>query len=161
MAKRDRYGQNPYGGVHQKLRKRWAARVRAGGVDCWRCGKPIPAGARWDLGHVDEEHQAQFGTRHAEHVRCNRATLPRMLAAARGEASANADPLPQEPSANAEPHDCREDFDPQRCPECRRRDPTPESSNLRWGRHWWGGFNPRCRDCRRLGEACEEAEKAA
>ena len=29
--------------VHKAERKRWAARVRAGGVSCWRCGKPIPA----------------------------------------------------------------------------------------------------------------------
>ena len=41
MSKHDRHGQHIYGTVHQKKRKRWIRRVRAGGVVCWRCGDPI------------------------------------------------------------------------------------------------------------------------
>jgi hypothetical protein len=139
MAKRDRYGQNPYGGVHQKERKRWMRLVRAGGVDCWRCGKQIPVGSRWDLGHVDEEGRARgLPSRHPEHIRCNRATLPRMLAKARGGNGSR-----QRPRFADLP------------------DPDPSNSVERWSRHWSGGFNPRCPRCRELGEACEDAERAA
>ena len=43
---------------------------------CWRCGNPIAANARWDLGHVDEDGLARgFPTRHPEHRGCNRATV--------------------------------------------------------------------------------------
>ena len=41
MKNHDRYGQHIYGTVHKKERNRWVRRVRAGGVVCWRCGKPI------------------------------------------------------------------------------------------------------------------------
>jgi hypothetical protein len=76
MAPRDGYGLHPYGWVHQKERKRWVRRVRAGGVVCWRCGNEIPAGARWDLGHVDAAGRDRgFPTRHPEHRSCNRATM--------------------------------------------------------------------------------------
>jgi hypothetical protein len=72
----DRYGQHIYGTVHKKERSRWVRRVRAGGVLCWRCGHPIPAGARWDLGHVDEDGRDRgFPTRYPEHRSCNRATV--------------------------------------------------------------------------------------
>jgi hypothetical protein len=72
----DRYGQHIYGTVHKKERARWVRRVRAGGVVCWRCGDPIPAGARWDLGHVDEDGRRRgYPLRHPEHVSCNRATV--------------------------------------------------------------------------------------
>jgi hypothetical protein len=76
MAPRDAYGLHPYGWAHQKGRKRWAPKVRAGKVDCWRCGDPIIPGAKWDLGHVDEDGRARgFPTRHPEHRACNRATV--------------------------------------------------------------------------------------
>jgi hypothetical protein len=44
--------------------------------------------------------------------------------------------------------------------------PAPEEkpSGSRWSRHWYGGYDERCRDCRELGEACEtarEGEEAA
>jgi hypothetical protein len=72
----DRSGQHIYGTVHQKERKRWIRKVRAGVVSCWRCGDPIPPNARWDLGHVDEAGLARgFPTRHPEHRSCNRATV--------------------------------------------------------------------------------------
>jgi len=67
MSNHDRYG-HIYGTVHKKERKRWIRRVRAGGVVCWRCGKPIHPLARWDLGHVDEAGLARgYPTRHPEH----------------------------------------------------------------------------------------------
>jgi hypothetical protein len=72
----DRFGQHIYGTVHKKERKRWIRRVRAGGVVCWRCGKPINPYAQWDLGHVDEDGQARgLPLRHPEHRSCNRATV--------------------------------------------------------------------------------------
>jgi hypothetical protein len=77
------------GVVHRKTRARFVRRMAAGEVfHCWRpgCGKRIDP-ANWDLGHLDREHQAHFGSRWPECVSCNRATLPRMLANARGERS--------------------------------------------------------------------------
>jgi hypothetical protein len=79
-APRDRYGLHPYGWSHQKLRKRFARRMRAGEVFyCWRPGCPTPGvpidPRSWDLGHVDPELRGQFGTRWPEHRRCNRATI--------------------------------------------------------------------------------------
>lgn len=45
-----------YGGSHPTTRAYWAPRVRAGGVCCWRCGRPIVPlpqvkGEGWQLGH--------------------------------------------------------------------------------------------------------------
>ena len=72
----DLYGQHVYGAVHKKERKRWAPRMRTGQVYCWRCGDPIAPGAKWDLGHVDEDGRARgFPVRHPEHRSCNRATV--------------------------------------------------------------------------------------
>jgi hypothetical protein len=82
----DRYGQHVYGTVHKRERRRWAPKVRAGGVCCWRCGDPILPGAVWDLGHVDDAGRDRgFPTRAPEHRACNRATvthLKQRLAAA-------------------------------------------------------------------------------
>ena len=86
MAKRDPSGLPAYGQYHIKARERWARWVKAVAASCWRCGKPIPAGAKWDLGHVDEAGRLQgFPARHPEHRACNRATvtiLKQKLAAA-------------------------------------------------------------------------------
>jgi hypothetical protein len=85
MSSHDRHGQHRHGTGHKKARQRWAPKVRAGKVTCWRCGKPIPLGEKWDLGHVDEDGRERgYPALHPEHIRCNRATLPRMLAQARG-----------------------------------------------------------------------------
>jgi hypothetical protein len=153
-SNRDWSGQHRYGSVHKALRKRFAARMRAGEVFyCWRpsCPTPdVPISPRsWDLGHVDPELRHQFGMSAPEHPSCNRATLTH----AKGVAS--------KPVATPA-HDCRAEFDPQRCPVCRRRDPTPTNSTDRWSRHWdVGRFNPRCPDCRGRGSACDVAlEKA-
>jgi hypothetical protein len=134
-------GQHRYGTHHKKVRQRYALQVRAGKSVCWRCGEPISPDEPWDLGHDDENPSKHRGP---EHRRCNRATLPRMLAKARGE------PAPF--------HVCRAEFDPHRCPECRRRDPTPGNTATRWSRHWYGGFNPRCPECMRLHGPCPDAE---
>ena len=75
-SKHDRHGQHVYGSVHKAQRKRWARVVAAGGVWCWRCGKPIDPVSRWDLGHVDEEGRGRgLPVRHPEHRACNRATV--------------------------------------------------------------------------------------
>jgi hypothetical protein len=39
---------NGYGAAHKRLRRQWASRVAAGGVDCARCGQPIVPGSPWD-----------------------------------------------------------------------------------------------------------------
>ena len=63
-----------YGSAHRKRREREAERIKAGGVQCWRCTKPIPADAAsedWDLGHDDNDRTKYMGP---EHRGCNRAT---------------------------------------------------------------------------------------
>jgi hypothetical protein len=143
---RDRYGQHPYGSAHRAQRIHFSARMRAGEVfNCWRCGEPIDP-AHWDLGHVDAEYRPQFGHRHPEHPACNRATVSHLKAKA-------GVPVP------GQRHDCREEFDPQRCSECRRRDPEPLNTVTIWSRHWSGPFNPRCPTCRATGEPCELAKR--
>src|SRR3954454_8424836 len=79
-APRDPHGQHLYGPVHKAVRKRFARRMKAGEVFyCWRpnCLAPgVPINPRsWDLGHVDSEFRAQFGSRYPEHPRCNRSTV--------------------------------------------------------------------------------------
>jgi len=66
--------QRGYGARHQRARKRAARQVKAGGVNCWRCGKPIAPDEEWDLGHDDQDRSI---TRGPEHQRCNRATTSR------------------------------------------------------------------------------------
>jgi hypothetical protein len=63
-----------YGGEHQKLRKQVARLITAGGVVCWRCGRPILPGMLWDLGHDDWDRTIVRG---AEHQACNRAAAGR------------------------------------------------------------------------------------
>jgi hypothetical protein len=58
-----------YGWQHQKTRQQWAPRVDAGQVDCARCGRPIPPGTQWDLGHDDHDRRRYTGP---EHQTCNR-----------------------------------------------------------------------------------------
>lgn len=87
----DSMGQHIYGSMHKAARKRWIRKVRAGVVSCWRCGKPIGATERWDLGHVDADGLTRgFPTRHPEHRSCNRATVTilKQKLAERGEPSA-------------------------------------------------------------------------
>lgn len=60
-----------YGAAHQRERAKWAKVINAGRGYCWRCGRPIPKGTDWDLGHLDDDPTK---TRYVgpEHVRCNR-----------------------------------------------------------------------------------------
>jgi hypothetical protein len=57
-------------------------------------------------------------------------------------------------------HDCREEFNPKVCAECRRRDPQPANTVTRWSMHHdeRGIYNPRCKCCRERGEACDTLE---
>ena len=141
-SNRDPYGNPMYGALHKAQRKRWARVVEAGGVSCWRCGKPINPVSRWDLGHVDEVGRRQgFPDRHPEHMGCNRATLTHARGV--GAAAGVEDPrtgVVRAPGETAEDHWLRVG--------------PPD----RWSRHWSGGYTHRCRDCRRLGRACDAAE---
>jgi hypothetical protein len=58
-----------YGWQHQKIRQQWAPLVAAGQVNCARCGRPIPPGTAWDLGHDDHDRSRYTGP---EHMTCNR-----------------------------------------------------------------------------------------
>lgn len=66
-----------YGYAHKKLRKEWNAKVQDGGVTCHHlpaCLEPDPniyPGAKWDLGHRDDDPTQYTGP---EHPRCNRGT---------------------------------------------------------------------------------------
>jgi hypothetical protein len=71
QAPRAKTAARGYGRAHQLLRARWAPRVAAGGVDCWRCGQPIRADEDWHLGHDDHDRTIYRGP---EHVGCNCAT---------------------------------------------------------------------------------------
>lgn len=74
MPKRASTTARGYGSAHQGLRKRWAERIAQGGIDCWRCGKPINPGDPFDLGHDDHDRTKYRGP---EHPACNRATKGR------------------------------------------------------------------------------------
>ena len=63
-----------YGRSHQLIRRAWARRVAAGGVNCRRCGLEILPGTPFDLGHVDGDTHRYAGP---EHRACNRATAGR------------------------------------------------------------------------------------
>ena len=65
---------------HQKVRKRWAPKVRAGKVVCARCGQPILPGELWDLDHDDEDplQRRYLGPSHRS---CNRAVVTHLKAA--------------------------------------------------------------------------------
>jgi len=43
--------QRGYGASHQRLRRQWAARVKAGGVCCCLCGRQILPWEPWALDH--------------------------------------------------------------------------------------------------------------
>jgi hypothetical protein len=138
MASYDRHGQHMYGAVHKAERKRWLRKVKAGGVCCWRCGKPVH-GSRWDLGHVDEDGRARgFPFRHPECVPCNRRRVTHLR-----ERLGEAPPSRKRPAPRFGG----------------LPDPTPDNTVDRWSRHWAGGFNPRCPKCRERGSACDDASK--
>ena len=65
--------QRGYGHRHRTLREQWKPKVEAGKVKCWRCGKPIRADDKWDLGHSDDRTR----TMGPEHIQCNRSTATR------------------------------------------------------------------------------------
>src|SRR5215204_771101 len=120
-----------YGYGHKQLRRQWAPKVQAGKVSCWRCGELIPAGAKWDLGHVPG------GERHPEHPACNRATVTHLK-----------QKLGQ-PSQRAERFGGLPDPDPGN---------TVTRWSRHWS---GGEFNPRCRDCLERGSACDKALEIA
>lgn len=65
--------QRGYDREHDRLRKRWLAKVQRGGVHCHaaRCMMParlILLGQAWDLGHTDD----RTGWTGPEHALCNR-----------------------------------------------------------------------------------------
>lgn len=81
-----------YGGVHQALRKRWAAVVERGEASCARCGRWIAPGSRWHLDHTDDR-TAYLGPSHAY---CN-TTAPNRRRARRSDP----EPMLDEPTPAA------------------------------------------------------------
>jgi hypothetical protein len=69
-----------YGYAHKRMRKRWAPKVRAGKVNCARCGEPILPSEKWDLDHDDDDpnRRRYLGP---SHRRCNRAVVTHLKAA--------------------------------------------------------------------------------
>lgn len=71
-----RYGrttQQGYGAAHQRERKAWADKIRAGQqVTCAKCGQPITQRQAWDLGHVPGSGKRAH--RGPEHRACNRSS---------------------------------------------------------------------------------------
>lgn len=67
--------QRGYDYRHDQLRSRWAPRVAAGAVKCWRCGELIAPDEPWDLGHDDNDRTKYRGPEHA--FRCNRSAAGR------------------------------------------------------------------------------------
>ena len=62
--------QRGYGSKHQQLRAKLRPQVDAGLTNCWRCGRPIQPGQRWDLGHDDHDRTMYRGPEHARRVDC-------------------------------------------------------------------------------------------
>ena len=73
-AKRGTKLERGYDARFRELRRIALDKVSAGGVNCWRCGKPIEAGAPFDLGHDDHDRTI---TRGPEHATCNRSAAGR------------------------------------------------------------------------------------
>jgi hypothetical protein len=67
-----------YGRTHRAVRTYWLPFVRAGLVDCARCGLKIEPGQEFDLGHVDGDRSRYSGPEHRHSRDCpeggNRAT---------------------------------------------------------------------------------------
>jgi hypothetical protein len=61
--------QRGYDAKFRAARRKIAPTVEAGRVACWRCGRIIPPGSLWDLGHNDVDRSKLMGP---EHRRCNR-----------------------------------------------------------------------------------------
>ncbi|AVO21702.1 HNH endonuclease [Mycobacterium phage MooMoo] len=56
--------QRGYGSKHKRERAKWVPKVKAGIVNCWRCGTPIHPNQPWDLGHDDHDRSITIGPEH-------------------------------------------------------------------------------------------------
>jgi len=73
-------------------------------VDCWRCGRIIPPGARFDVGHLDPDAPPTLDNLMPEHVRCNRSNGGRIGAAITNTMrSARTAPVAPRPAPTAGP----------------------------------------------------------
>jgi hypothetical protein len=74
-ARRPSAAERGYDAAHWRERAKWVPLVERGEVDCWRCGRWIPPGSVWHLGHDDRDRSVYRGP---ECVPCNCATTGRM-----------------------------------------------------------------------------------
>lgn len=55
--------------VRRQVRRAWKLGSE---VRCWRCGRPLPPGSRFDVGHLDRHAGHALSNLAAECVPCNR-----------------------------------------------------------------------------------------
>src|SRR5688572_17538852 len=55
--------------AYKAARAQAKALVEAGQAHCWRCGRFIPPGSNWHLGHDDNDRRIVRGPEHA--IECN------------------------------------------------------------------------------------------
>lgn len=68
MPSRGSTTQRGYGADHQRMRRQWEPKVKAGLVDCARCGHAIRPDEPWELDHADDR-TTYLGP---SHLTCNR-----------------------------------------------------------------------------------------
>ena len=79
--KQEKTAARGYGAAHVKRRAEAKKQVDAGQANCWRCGRWLPPGEPFDLGHDDDDRTVYRGP---ECVPCNRSTSGRKPGVPRG-----------------------------------------------------------------------------
>jgi hypothetical protein len=98
-----------YDYMHKKRRAQERRKIDAGRGVCWRCGKPIPPGSEWHLGH-DDAGERIVGP---EHAYCN------LEAAANRTNALRVSPVEIDVNRWSRHWENGNGYD-ERCPDCRR-----------------------------------------